>query len=305
VFKVNGENVTEDVEITYVTGGIELFYNPTVNFDLSSRVYVDIHISCSPSVYRSFAEVSPAGSEYISIGGGDLNIFQSGGMLRLGPNPADEWEDATLRCLVEGNVVRLTSVTEYEYTQGDLIAYTNDDYSVDLNYYFDIVDDFRAPTFESIYPYDGMEGANRRQWILFDIKDEGLGIDISTLSFTVDNMIVIPQVYKYSDNWYRVVYSPPVNYYYNAVVNCFATVEDLSSRKNRAFAVWSFHTESGELPIIMNPEPYFCAFPVHLKSHIGVDVFAREAGANLHSMVFTWDQKEYKVITYPKIYRQS
>jgi hypothetical protein len=304
VFLVNGEDVTEQIQITFVSGGIELFYNPPANFDLSSRVYVEIHISCSPSIYRSFASGAAAGSEFISIDG-DLSIFQTGGSLKLGPNPAGDWEEAEVLYMVGINEIKLAAPTQYEYTTGDLVTYTYDDYPVSLNYWFDIVDDFRPPVFESIYPYDGMENVNRQQWIMFDIKDEGLGVDISTLSFTVDNMIVIPQVYKYSDHWYRVVYSPPVQYYYNATVNCFATVMDLSTRQNRAYAVWSFHTESGELPILVNPEPYFCAFPVHHKSHIGVDVFAREAGANLHSMIFTWDQKKYKVITYPKIYRQS
>jgi len=304
-FKVNGVNVTDDVEITYVSGGIELLYNPPVNFDLASRVYIDIHVSCSPSVYRTFSEASPAASKYIWVGGGDLSIFQSGGVFRLGPNPAGDWEMATMLRFVGEGEIELETATENEYTQGDLIAYTNDNYSVDLNYYFDIVDDFRPPTFENIYPFDGMEDVNRQQWIMFDIKDEGLGVDISTLSLTIDNMIVIPQVYKYSDSWYRVIYSPTAQYYYNATVNCFATVMDLSSRKNRAFAVWSFHTESGELPILINPVPYFCAYPVHHKSHLGVDLYARGGGANLHSMIFTWDQKEYKVITYPKIYRQS
>jgi hypothetical protein len=245
-----------------------------------------------------------AGGDYIEVTG-DISIFQSGGSLRLGPNPAGEWEVATIGYLVGTNGIKLEAPLEYEYPADTLIVYTYDDYPVSLDYYFDIVDDFRPPAFENIYPYDGMENVNRQHWIMFDIKDEGMGVDISTLSFTVDNMIVIPQIYKYSDHWYRVIYSPPVQYYYNATVNCFATVMDLSSRQNRAFVVWSFHTESGELPFIVNPQPYFCAFPVHHKSHIGVDLFARAAGANLHSMIFTWDQKEYKVITYPKIYRQT
>ena len=302
-FKVNGENITDDVDITQFTGGMELLYDPPVNFDMSSRVYVEINVSCSPSLYVYFADAAVVESEFITVSG-DMTIFQPGGILKLGPNPNGDWEMNRVY-YIEEDRIKLEDITEYEYSPGDLITYTYDDYPVELSYYFDIVDDFKPPYFENIYPYDGMENVARNHWIMFDIKDEGLGVDISTLSFTVDNMIVIPQIYKYNDHWYRVIYTPPVPYYYNARVSCFATVMDKSSRRNRAFATWSFNTESGELPIIMNPNPYFCAFPVHHKSHVGVDLFARAAGANLHSMIFTWDQKEYKVITYPKIYRQS
>lgn len=302
-FKVNGENVTDDVDVTQFTGGMELLYDPPVNFDMSSRVYVEINVSCSPSLYVYFGEAALVESEFITVSG-DMSFFQPGASLKLGPNPVGDWEMNEIY-YIEGDQIKLATKTEYEYVQGDLISYTYDDYPVELSYYFDIVDDFKPPYFENIYPYDGMENVARNHWIMFDIKDEGLGVDISTLSFTVDNMIVIPQIYKYNDHWYRVIYTPPVPYYYNARVSCFATVQDNSSRKNRAFATWGFNTESGELPILMNPNPYFCAFPVHHKSHVGVDLFAREAGANLHSMIFTWDQKEYKVITYPKIYRQS
>jgi hypothetical protein len=185
------------------------------------------------------------------------------------------------------------------------VVYTYDEYPVDISYYFDIVNDYRPPVFENIYPYNGMTDVSKTQWIMFDIKDVGLGVDISTLTFTIDNLVVIPTVYKFSDQWYRVVYTPEVPYYYNAPVNCFATVQDLSSERNRAYATWVFYTQEGELPFIINPNPMFCAYPVHHNSHIEVDLFARSAGANLQSLIFTWDGQQYDVIKYPKIYRLS
>jgi hypothetical protein len=202
-------------------------------------------------------------------------------------------------------IVKLTEPVQYEYSIGDDLLYTYDDYPVDVNYYFDIVDDFRPPTFESIYPSDGLTNVSRYQWVTLDIKDEGLGVDICTFTLTLDNMVVIPQIYKFSDHWYRAVYTPSVPYYYNAAVHCFATVLDLSSRRNRAFVTWTFGTEEGELPFITNPNPNYCAFPVHLKSHLGLDLYSRKAGVSVPTLVFTWDQTKYEVIKYPKIYRES
>jgi hypothetical protein len=305
MFKVNGYDVTDSVVPTEIPGGLELFYDPSVDFQMSSRVSVDIDISCSPSVYRYFLNGAIVESQFITLSGGAVSVFQSGGLLHLGPNDSGEEEDNTVAYVSGENEIRLGSPTQYEYVAGDLVIYTYDDYPVELNYYFDIVDDFRPPTFERFDPVDGEQNVDRFRMVMFDIKDEGLGVDISTLSFTVDNMIVIPQIYKFSDNWYRVVYNPIVPYYYNAVVSCFATVMDLSSRRNRSFVTWSFNTLEGQQPIVINSDPNRCAYPVHHKSDVGLDLFAREAGANLHSMLFTWDQKEYEIITYPKIYRES
>lgn len=305
LFKVNGVNVTDLIEVTSFPGGVELFYDPISNFDMASRITLDVHISCSPSIYRTIGDTILPDTEYVEVDGGDISIFQPGGTLKLGPNGAGEWEISEIQFVFDEGIVKLTEPVQYEYSIGDDLLYTYDDYPVDVNYYFDIVDDFRPPTFDNIYPEDGMTKVSRTQWVRIDIKDEGLGVDISTFTLTLDNMVVIPQIYKFSDHWYRAVYTPPVPYYYNATVHCFATVLDLSSRRNRAFVTWTFETEEGELPFIINPDPNYCAFPVHLKSHIGLDLFSRDAGVSVPSLVFTWDQTRYEVIKYPKIYRES
>lgn len=44
IFKVNGFDVTSSVVVTPITGGLELFYNPPVNFDYNSTVSMYIEI---------------------------------------------------------------------------------------------------------------------------------------------------------------------------------------------------------------------------------------------------------------------
>ena len=305
VFTVNGVDVTAQLHITQITGGMELLYTPSVIFSLNSRVYVTLNVSCSASIYCYFARDSAIGAEYITISGGNITSFQAGSLLTLGPNATGATELNTLAYVADAGLglLKVANPTTHTFTLDNLVTYTHDDYPVELSYYFDIVDDFRPPTFSNIYPYNGMTNVPRNQWIMFDIMDQGMGVDISTLSFTIDNEIVFPKIYEYSPNWYRAVYTPAKPYYYNNTISCFATVEDLSDNKNRAFVTWSFKTAAGELPLLKNPNPNFCAFPVGLKSHIELDLFARAAGANLESMIFTWNGKEYEVITYPKIYR--
>jgi len=302
IYKVNGLDITPDVELTLIPGGAELFYDPPTDFPLASKVYIDIYVSASPSILRTFADNVIVGTEYVNIADGDASIIQPGGFVFLGPNNLGQSESKEVRGVVNDTQI-LIYATEYEYSAGDEILYTYDDYPLSIKYWFDIVDDFKPPTIYNMYPSQGMVNIDVNHWIRFEIRDEGLGVDISSLTFTVNNLVVIPTIYKYSDYWYQVIYEPPVPYYYNAPIECFATVTDLSSQRNRAFAVWSFNTGPSVTPIIMNPVPGYCAFPVHANADVKLDVFAREGGANWPSMTFTIDQKKYEYYSYPKIYR--
>lgn len=301
LYKVNGIDVTDQVQLTLIPGGAELFYNPPEDFDLNSRVSVYVYVSASPTLTRTFAKNTPSFSRYVQIEG-DISMFQPGGMLEFGPNPAGESETRVLLAIISSDTV-MVEETDYEYIGGNTIQYVYDDYPLELDYWFDIVDDFYPPTIFNMYPYNGMSNVDTRHWIRFEIQDEGLGIDISTLTFTVNNLVVIPDIYKYSDNWYQVIYTPPYPFYYNSTVECFATVADRSSSQNRGFATWSFITGEAEVPIVLNPEPGCGAWPVHLKSDIQADVYGRGGGANRSSLVFTVDQKKFIPDTYPKIYR--
>jgi hypothetical protein len=301
VYKINGVEVTDQVQITLIPGGAELFYNPPQDFQLNSRVWVYVYVSASPTVTRTFATNTPIDTRYIQIDG-DISMFQPGGMLEFGPNPGGESESRELIAIMSTDTIMVEETT-YEYLEGDTIQYTYADYPLELNYWFDIVDDFYPPEIFNMYPYNGMTNVDHRHWIRFEIQDEGLGIDISTLTFTVNNLVVIPDIYKYSDNWYQVIYTPPYPFYYNSTVECFVTVADRSSSQNRGYAIWSFQTGESEVPIIMNAHPSCGAFPVHLKDDIQVDVYGRGGGINLSSLVFTVDQKKYIPSTYPKIYR--
>jgi hypothetical protein len=302
LYKVNDIEITEDVVITLIPGGAELFYDPPEDFELNSRVQVDISVSASPNIVDTLKQALPAGFEYLKATGG-VTSFQPGGLLLIGPNPNGDSEHVTVRAIVSEDEVMIVPPTTYEYIAGNTLVYTHDDYPVEINYWFDIVDDFTPPEIFNIYPYNGMQNVDIRHWIRFEIRDEGLGVDISTLTFTVNNLVVLPQIYKYSDYWYQVLYTPPLPFYYNSSVECFATVSDSSNAQNRASAVWSFSTAEAEVPMIANPDPYYCAFPVHLKDDISLDVYGRAGGANLESLVFTIDQKKYFPVTYPKIYR--
>jgi hypothetical protein len=302
IYKVNGQEVTDKIDITLITGGAELMYQPEEEFELNSRVSIYVYATASPTVTRTFARNTPSESIYVQISG-DISTFQPGGMLELGPNPADESESAEVLAIVSSDIIMLKNVTTYDYVGGDAIQYVYSDYPLELNYWFDIVNDFYPPTIFNMYPYEGMTNVDHNHWIRFEIQDVGLGVDISTLIFTVNNLVVYPDIYKYSNNWYQVIYTPPQPFYYNSTVSCFVTVADLSTEQNRGFAVWSFKTGEAENPIILNPEPSFGAWPISLKSDITFDVYGRAGGVNFSSLVTTVDGKEFVPLMYPKIYR--
>jgi hypothetical protein len=303
VYKINGVDRTSEVQITLVPGGMELFYNPSENFPLNSRVSVYIYVSAATSIHRTFGRASSAENMYIKVDG-DISYFQPGGQLQLGPNPVGETEANEVRAIVSSDEIMVWP-TQYEYIVGDAIIYTYDDSPLEVSYWFDIVDDYLPPLIYNMYPSEAMENINTFQSIRFEIKDEGLGVDISSLTFTVNNLVVNPRIYKYSDQWYEVIYTPTYPYYYNSIVHCFATVSDNSSAKNRGYAVWSFKTAEAELPIMREPDPSQCAFPVHHMDDVKVDIYGRAGGASLPSLEFTVDQRHQNPYAYPKIYRHK
>lgn len=303
VFKINGIDVTDICEITNVPGGVEILYTPTEDFPLASRVYVDVSVSASPSRYWTFSELCLEEAEFIKITG-DSSYVQSGGTLILGPNVDSQTETNSIRAVISSNELMIYR-TEHQYDIGDTVEYIADDYPICLAYWFDIVNDFKPPVITNMYPSDSTVDVDVNQRISFDIVDVGLGVDINTLVFTINNLIVYPEIWKYSDNYYHVFYDPVIPYYYNAKVDCFVAVRDLSTMENWANAAWSFETADTEQPFLTNPRPSACAYPVHLKSDIYVDIFGRAGGIDKHSVIFTVDQQEKDVLKHPKIYRLS
>jgi hypothetical protein len=317
VFKVNGVEITDRIvvattqplvpgqlQIVTFVGGVELYYDPPEDFELNSRVSVSLHVSCSPSHYVELDNPLLPDGRYVSISesSGSTDAWQAGGTLVFGPNPLGQMEEQVLLEVVDGTTI-ISTPRINEYVAGDFLRYTYDDYSVDVDYWFEIVNDYKPPRFEIIYPANGAEDVDIWQWLQFDVKDDGLGIDISTLTFTVNNIVVIPQITRFDEGWYRVTYYPVTPFYFNANVECFATCMDKSTARNRSYAVWGFRTREAELPFLMNQDPGACSYPVHLKDDIRVDLYAREGGANLDSLIFTVAQKRYEVKTYPKLYR--
>jgi hypothetical protein len=303
IFKVNGQTVTDSVIITLIPDGVELLFNPPEDFNLSQRVYVDIYITASPSKYFTLANDTYIGTEYIKVNE-SIDLLQPGAVLQIGPNPDGDYEINNIRAIVAQGEL-LVKPLEYEYTLGDNVTYTYTDYPLNIDYWFDIVEDFRPPVFSKVYPTDGQTKVVTDQIISFDITDVGEGVDIDSLIFTVNNMVVYPNIYKWSNNHYFVSYSPVIPFYFNVSIECFATVTDLSKNANRGTIVWKFTTEESELPMTTNAKPTHCAYPVHLNDHVQLDIYGRGGGINEHTIELTVDDTESEFELYPKIYRNK
>ena len=302
IFKVNGVDITANCVVNRVINGVEIFYDPPVDFTYGSRVYVDLSIGTSNVYSTTFDEAAPIGDQYLLITG-DAERLNPGGELRLGPNAASETETVTLLDITEADELYVPAIT-YEYSEGDDITYFRiDDTTLILKYYFDIIPDYRPPWFENLYPAPYAESVSVDTYISFDVKDLGLGVNINSLVFRINDMNVSPDITKYNDNYYHVSFKPDKKLFYNAWVYCYARVEDLAAAKNSALEFWRFKTQNPELPLLMDFDPECCDNPVYSMTDIQFDIYGRTEGLDLDSLVVTIDGINYTMDFWPKIYR--
>jgi hypothetical protein len=174
-----------------------------------------------------------------------------------------------------------------------------------LDYYFDVIDDYRPPWFDGLYPEHNAENIPVDTSIYFYVHDLGLGVDIASLVFKVNDLEVTPQVQKIDDNNYFVYYTPEKDLFFNAYIYCYARVEDLSSANNSAVTFWRFKTAGAELPMLLNFNPECCDDPVYSMSDIYLEIYSRDSGLDLDSLVVSIDGLNYPIELWPRIYRKE
>lgn len=112
-----------------------------------------------------------------------------------------------------------------------------------LDYWFGITPDYRFPYLVNLDPSREEDNVAVDTDIYFEIKDVGVGVDISTLEMTVNSRIVIPtSIVKVDDKHYKVTYDPASNFQFGKSILVNVKVADASENANLLNDSYRFYT---------------------------------------------------------------
>lgn len=132
------------------------------------------------------------------------------------------------------------------------------------DYWFMVIPDFRFPYLDNLNPSREQDYVSVDSNIYFEIKDEGVGVDISTLEMCVNSRKVEPTTVRINNNQYNVTYNPIQDFYYNKEVTVHVRVKDSSVNENELSDSYRFYTvESGDI-LFTGFDPAKCkrGFPI-------------------------------------------
>ncbi len=177
-----------------------------------------------------------------------------------------------------------------------------------VDYWFRIIQDYKAPYITNENPYREEEGVAIDTNIEFDIMDLGVGVNIDSLEFFVNNRYKVPDVTPISGG-YHIFFNPPEDFYYNQTVEISLRISDASDNNNILYDMWRFYTVESEGPWF-DPEsfvPKICSRGVYRKQNpVAFNVYEiNNTGIDESSILVYIGGKERNVRLVPIIYRIS
>jgi hypothetical protein len=198
------------------------------------------------------------------------------------------------------NAVVFVSIEVYDQAPTPNIILTD--------YWFKIIPDFKAPHIVNESPAREAEDVLLDTNISFDVLDVGIGVNIDTLEFYVNNRIKLPNTTTISGG-YHVSYNPPEEFFYGQTVEIIVKVKDASGYENVLYDMWRFYCVGSTGPWIDRSSiyPKTCAAGVHRKqTNISVNVYAiDDTGVDRESLLIEIGGKERDVRITPIVYRLS
>ncbi len=116
-----------------------------------------------------------------------------------------------------------------------------------VDYWFKIVPDFKAPYITNESPSREEEYVAVDTNISFDIMDTGVGVDIDSLEFYINNRYKIPMVTTISGG-YSVFFDPTEDFYYGQIAEITVKAKDASDYENKLYDMWRFYVAESDGP---------------------------------------------------------
>ena len=227
VFKVNGADITSEVQVTPFAGGLELFYDPPGFFAYSSTVSVDIEIQDTDSP----------------------------------PN------------------------------------------TISTLYTFGIVDDFRRPFLQEVFPPNNSEGNLTDTEIYAIIKDPETGIDLDSIEMYVEGRAVDFTTSEPFTGCIKVSHITTCEFSFDSEIAVAILAAD--NQGNKFVGSWSFRTKTSSGVLFINSSPENCSVLVPVNTKISTEVFGQSEGIHVDSLTFDINGEKVQYILKPKVYRKE
>jgi len=174
------------------------------------------------------------------------------------------------------------------------------------DYWFKIIPDYKAPYIDNEFPAREESEVPVTTNISFDIHDAGVGVDISSLEFYVNNRIKTPTTSGIAGG-YHIVFDPTEDFTYGDTVEISVKVSDSSVYDNVLYDMWRFYCAGSTGPWIDIDSvfPKNCSRGVPRNTTgISFNVYGiNDTGVDQNSILVHIGGKERNVSIIPIIYR--
>jgi hypothetical protein len=174
---------------------------------------------------------------------------------------------------------------------------------MDVQYWWDVIDDFRAPAITNEHPTPYSANVNLDTNITFDVIDAGLGVDPDTIVLALNGGRVDPLNLTTISGGYHCEYNPPNDFYYDQ--NIAVTVDAADIKGNYAHSTYYFTTGLSEGPWFHGAFPRKCSRGIFVDEKVMLQVYGVDHGINTGSILVRIDQKDREIEMRPIIYRLS
>jgi len=176
------------------------------------------------------------------------------------------------------------------------------------DYWFTIIPDYKAPYIENEFPAREEEEVSTNTSISFDIKDAGVGVDIDSLEFFINNQTVSYTTSQITGG-YHVEWVDNKDFYYGQTVELSVKVKDGSDNQNVLYDTWRFYCAGSTGPWIDHDSfiPRNCTKGVVRNYRpIEFNVYAiNDTGLDRDSIIVNIGGKDRNITITPIIYRIS
>jgi len=175
-------------------------------------------------------------------------------------------------------------------------------------YWFKVTPDYKVPYLLNLDPDRADINVPVDSTISFEIKDEGTGLDMSTLECLLNSRVMGQEdlyIEEFSRYHIKVTYTPPQMLYFDKEYKVTVKITDTAYEENRMNDSYSFTTASSSGVIITNPIPGVCKRGMGRFEDVKVLVLAGGDGVDEESIRMQVFNRDVFPNVLPVIYRIS
>jgi len=177
-----------------------------------------------------------------------------------------------------------------------------------LDYWFKIIQDYKAPYIVNRVPAQEEANVPINTPILFDLIDDGEGVDINTLEVFINQRKIGYSYDEYEYGNYHINCINVYSFYFGQEVTVNVSVTDLSDNNNRLISGWTFYCVESTGPWIDmdNTVPGLCVEGAKRKQNVSMQLYGiQDTGIKYDSIKMEIGGRYRNMKITPIVYRIS